>query len=136
VIIRSACEQDLTAIEGIQSASPEASQWSARDYLAYDCRAAVEAGAVIGFAVARHVGGSEWEILNLAVAPPARRHGVGRRLLQDLLSRGEGDFFLEVRESNFAARRLYEQAGFRMVTQRLQYYSNPVETAIVMKLYS
>jgi ribosomal-protein-alanine N-acetyltransferase len=57
-------------------------------------------------------------------------------LLSDVLASRRGVFFLEVRESNAAARRLYSQAGFKMITQRLQYYANPVETAIVMKLHS
>ena len=62
--------------------------------------------------------------------------GIGRQLLGEVLTGHAGDFFLEVRESNATARRFYEYAGFQVITKRLQYYSNPEETAIVMKLYS
>jgi ribosomal-protein-alanine acetyltransferase len=136
VVIRAASEQDLAAIAEIQAAAPEASQWAPRDYLVYECLVARREHSVVGFIVARSVADQEWEILNLAVAPQARRQGVGRELLGDILARHRGEFFLEVRESNTPARRFYEEFGFRAVTHRLQYYSNPVETAVVMKLYS
>jgi len=136
VVIRAASEPDLPAIGDIQSAAPEASQWNPCDYLTYECRVAEDGGAVVGFIVARSVAGREWEILNLAVAPRVRRQGIGRQLLGDTLARHPGEFFLEVRESNIPALRFYEYAGFRVITKRLQYYCNPVETAIVMKLFS
>jgi ribosomal-protein-alanine N-acetyltransferase len=136
VIIRPAREQDLAAILEIQSGAPEASHWNPRDYLSHECRVAEEDGAVVGFSVARRVADRDWEVLNLAVAAAFRRRGIGRRLVRDLLDGRGGEFFLEVRESNTAARELYQQSGFRMITKRLQYYANPVETAIVMKLYS
>jgi ribosomal-protein-alanine N-acetyltransferase len=41
---------------------------------------------------------------------------------------------LEVRESNVAARRLYERLGFAEIARRPNYYSSPVETAIVMEM--
>jgi ribosomal-protein-alanine N-acetyltransferase len=136
VTIRAACHADLPAIAQIQSLAPDASQWNPNDYLAFDCRVAVAEGAVIGFIVTRSVAGGESEILNLAVTPQVRRKGVGRHLLSDTLSRCSGDFFLEVRESNAAARRFYEHLGFEVVTRRLQYYSNPEESALVMKFHS
>ena len=136
MVIRAASEQDLPAIAAIQSAAPEASQWSPRDYLTYECRVAEVETGVVGFLVARGVADHEWEILNLAVAPEVRRQGIGRQLLGDILARHSGEFFLEVRESNMPARQFYEYAGFRVITRRLQYYSNPEESAIVMKLLS
>ena len=136
MVIRAASEQDLPAIADIQSAAPEASQWNPRDYLTYECRVAEEGTAVVGFIVARPVAEREWEILNLAVAKGARRMGIGRQLLGEVLTGHAGDFFLEVRESNATARRFYEYAGFQVITKRLQYYRDPVEAAIVMKLFS
>jgi ribosomal-protein-alanine acetyltransferase len=136
VLIRAATEADVPAIAEIQASAPEASQWSPRDYLAYDCRVAERDSLVLGFLVVRALAGQEWEILNLAVAPSVRRQGVGRSLVSDLLSRCSGEFFLEVRESNESARRFYARLGFKMITKRLQYYSNPPDSAIVMKLYS
>lgn len=134
--IRAATEADIPDIAAIQSAAPEAAQWNPGDYLSYECRVAEEGGAVAGFIVSRPVAGQEWEILNLAVPPSSRRQGVARQLLRDVLERHRGEFFLEVRESNAPARTFYEKAGFRLVTRRSQYYSNPVEAAIVMKLFS
>jgi ribosomal-protein-alanine acetyltransferase len=135
VIIRAATEEDLPAILQIQESAPEAAQWDPRDYLAYECLVAQREAAVVGFLVAR-AAGPESEILNLAVAPAFRRQGIGRQLLSDLRARHPGDLFLEVRESNEPARRFYERLGFAMVTKRWQYYDNPPETAIVMKLHS
>ena len=136
MVIRAASEQDLRAIALIQSAAPEASHWNPGDYLTFECWVAEQDSAVVGFVVARPVAEREWEILNLAVAPGSRRQGVGRRLLDDVLTRHPGDFYLEVRESNQAARRFYEGLGFQVLTKRVRYYSDPGESAIVMKLYS
>jgi ribosomal-protein-alanine acetyltransferase len=136
VIIRAATEADLPAISEIQASAPEASQWNPRDYLAHECRIAERDGLVLGFLVIRAVAEREWEILNLAVARSVRRQGIGRHLLGDVLARHAGEFFLEVRQSNESARRFYAQLGFKTITIRLQYYSNPPDSAIVMKLYS
>ena len=136
MIIRPATKQDLPAISEIQASAPDASQWQPGDYLAYECRVAERDKLVLGFLVVRVVAEREWEILNLAVAPGVRRQGIGRQLLSDALERHAGECFLEVRESNETARRFYERLGFKTATERLQYYSNPPETAIVMKLYS
>lgn len=81
--------------------------------------------------------GSECEIENVAVNPDWQRQGLGERLLDELLNRvqqrGCGDVFLEVRESNVAARRLYEKRGFRQVGRRVRYYSQPQEDAVVYR---
>ena len=134
VVIRSAGEQDLTAILKIQSAAPEASQWNPRDYLGYECRVAEQDGLVRGFLVARPVAESEWEVLNLAVAPEFRRQGIGLRLLRDAIERHPGEFFLEVRESNAGARAFYCSAGFIDQGRRKNYYSQPVEDALVLSM--
>jgi ribosomal-protein-alanine N-acetyltransferase len=91
---------------------------------------------VVGFLVASHVAG-EWELQNVVVDRGARRKGLGMRLLEGLLSharqsRGEV-VFLEVRESNTAARKLYETAGFAQVAMRKGYYVNPAEDAVVYR---
>jgi ribosomal-protein-alanine N-acetyltransferase len=90
-----------------------------------------------GYLVARAVAG-EGEILNLAVAPELRRLGLGGRLLEAGLSAlaaaGAKEVFLEVREQNLAAQRLYQRHGFRPVGLRAGYYRNPVEDAIVLRL--
>lgn len=90
-----------------------------------------------GYLVGRDVAGTG-EILNLAVDPAARRRGVGRLLLQRGLAhfarRGVEEVFLEVRESNAEAQRLYLAAGFRAVGMRAAYYRNPKEDALVLRL--
>lgn len=80
----------------------------------------------------------EAELGNLAVRPGRRGLGIGRELLAHALlevtERGTESVFLEVRESNEVARRLYERAGFRIVGVRPDYYSSPREDALVMRL--
>jgi ribosomal-protein-alanine N-acetyltransferase len=90
-----------------------------------------------GFVIARVVG-REWEIENIAVAGPARRRGLGTRLLGELLDqardRGADAVFLEVRESNRAARALYEKWAFLESGRRRGYYKDQDEDAIVYRL--
>jgi ribosomal-protein-alanine N-acetyltransferase len=93
-------------------------------------------GSVAGFIVGRRVE-DEWEIENIAVTGTARRCGLGSRLVGELLdhvrSRGGKSVFLEVRESNRAARSLYEKWAFIEVGRRKMYYQNPAEDALVLK---
>lgn len=95
------------------------------------------ARGVVGYLIARDVGGSG-EILNLAVAPGARRRGLAQDLvagaLEVMASQGATEVFLEVRESNAAARALYDRAGFRVTGMRRGYYRSPTEDALVMRL--
>jgi ribosomal-protein-alanine N-acetyltransferase len=96
-------------------------------------------GEIVGFLVSREIfAGSldappEREILNLAVRMRFRRQGIAGVLLGHELSRG-AIFYLEVRESNTAARALYSKFGFRVINRRTGYYRDPPETAIVMKM--
>ena len=89
-----------------------------------------------GFAVARCLS-PEGEILDLAVAPAGRRQGVGGALLDALLAalarRDVHAVFLEVRASNTAALALYAARGFSQCGRRKNYYTRPVEDAILMK---
>ena len=121
---------------GDQTRSPEAAQWDPTGYLDYDLLVAVEQEQVAGFLVWRLTDAGEGEILNLAVAPEFRRAGLARRLVGALLSGYRGYIFLEVRESNRAARNLYKSLGFYEVGCRPGYYEKPLEAAIVMKFHS
>jgi ribosomal-protein-alanine N-acetyltransferase len=73
----------------------------------------------------------ECELENIAVAPGLRRKGAGTQLIQSLIAaareRGAHSIFLEVRESNNAARALYEKCGFANTGRRPRYYSSPEE---------
>jgi ribosomal-protein-alanine acetyltransferase len=97
----------------------------------------IESREILGFLVARHIS-REWELENIVVASTARRKGLGKRLLQALLNAmretNTQDVFLEVRESNAAARALYEKAGFRQTGRRKAYYEDPPEDALLYHL--
>jgi ribosomal protein S18 acetylase RimI-like enzyme len=134
--IRPARAPDLPALREIQGTSPEAAQWQPRDYLTFDCHVAMRAGRLAGFVVSRPIVAGEREILNVAVHADFRRQGVAKELIEAELRRWPGDHFLEVRESNHAARRLYSRLGFRDVGLRPGYYDHPSEPGIVMKLFS
>ena len=134
--VRPGGSSDLEAIATIQSACPEAAQWPPADYLAYDLSVATFEAGVTGFLVTRTLAAGESEILNLAVAPPFRRQGVARALVEAWLQHFRGDVFLEVRASNTAAQYFYKSLGFREFGVRKRYYGLPPETAIVMKFHS
>lgn len=136
VQIRPAQESDLAELAEIQHSAPESSQWQAQDYLAFDCQVAVAGPRIAGFLVSRSVANKEREILNIAIHPDFRRLHIATELLQAELFRWPGTHFLEVRESNVAARRLYEGLGFQAVGERPAYYDNPPETGIVMTILS
>lgn len=78
----------------------------------------------------------ELHINNLAVLPDRRQHGLGSALLARVLAEapalGATRAYLEVRQSNQVARRLYERFGFTVTGTRRGYYSQPVEDAIVL----
>jgi ribosomal protein S18 acetylase RimI-like enzyme len=134
--IRAAEATDLPELSSIQQTAPESSQWQAQDYLAFDCQVGLWAGRLAGFLVSRSVGDGEREILNIAVHPDFKRLHIATELLRAELSRWPGTHFLEVRQSNAAARRLYEGLGFQAVGERPAYYDDPPETGIVMRILS
>lgn len=134
ITIRRAATGDIDAIAAIQSESPGAASWDPNSYLDHDCLVAKLDGQAVGFLVTRPTGPGETEILNLAVAPAWRRRGVARALLDGVLRKASGEIFLEVRESNTAARQLYRAVGFQEIGVRRDYYDEPSEAAIVMRL--
>ena len=98
----------------------------------------IEENSVIqGFLVGRCLD-AEWEIENVAIAGPARRRGLGTRLVGEFLDRarseGAQSVFLEVRESNRAARSLYEKWAFVESGRRKHYYRDPQEDAVLYAL--
>lgn len=96
-----------------------------------------ESSPVSGFLIARRID-FEWELENLVVAAEVRRQRLGTRLLSEFLTHVRAAngvrIFLEVRESNFAARALYEKFSFRLAGARRSYYSNPAEDAVLYDL--
>jgi ribosomal-protein-alanine acetyltransferase len=97
-----------------------------------------DAGSGIrAFLIAQHLA-PEWELENIVVASSSRRRGLGKRLLNALLAAASAtknnSVFLEVRQSNAAARTLYENAGFKQTGRRPSYYTAPLEDAILYRL--
>lgn len=125
--------------------SATASQWSREQYERVLSRETPRRLALVievekivrGFLVAHEVAG-EWEIENIAIAGTAKRRGLGTRLVGEFLDRarsqGGTSVFLEVRESNRAARLLYEKWAFAESGRRSRYYTEPQEDAIVYRL--
>jgi [ribosomal protein S18]-alanine N-acetyltransferase len=90
---------------------------------------------LMGFLVGRVTSGDA-EILNFAVEPSERRLGIGSALIAEaiehLRAKGIQRLFLEVRDSNVAARALYAKQGFREVGRRRRYYRDPDEDAVIL----
>ncbi len=82
----------------------------------------------------------EVEVLTLAVAPAARRQGIGARLLEAALrvarAHGAHTAFLEVSVGNAAARALYARAGFTPVGQRRRYYPDGTDALVLRRALS
>ena len=93
---------------------------------------------ILAFLVAQRIE-AEWELENIVVAETARRQGLGTLLLREFLSHvqmeGGSGIFLEVRESNQNARTLYRKLGFEEAGSRRNYYTGPVENAILYRLW-
>ncbi len=159
VRVRPAQAGDLPRLVEIASHSVTAAQWNQTEYQKLfsldepEAQPQVEAGtktqlqprtalvveqdgSVVGFIVGRQAD-DEWEIENIAVTGSARRCGLGSRLVGELLDLvrncGGKTVFLEVRESNRAARSLYEKWAFIEVGRRKIYYQNPAEDALLLK---
>jgi [ribosomal protein S18]-alanine N-acetyltransferase len=145
VLIRCATPDDVPSIRALEQHAETAAHWAEREYEALfsgeaPTRLALVAtsdadASVVGFVIARcaTVG---WEIENVVVAPEQRKRGVGMKIIRELLMRakstGATSVLLEVRESNLAARRLYEKLGFSQQGRRRSYYQDPVEDALLL----
>lgn len=79
---------------------------------------------------------TEGNITNVAVSPAYRRHQAAYNMLSYILKlakeKGITDAFLEVRETNVPAIRLYEKLGFQEAGIRKKFYEKPVENALIM----
>lgn len=138
---------DLAAVVQIERAS-FSSPWTEKML-----RAEIEGNPFARFVLARRKGDREilgylcyWvvfeelRIMNVAVAPPWRRRGIARMLVDHALSEGRSQgvrrVLLEVRASNEPALSLYRRFGFERTALRRNYYSDPKEDAILMELSS
>jgi ribosomal-protein-alanine N-acetyltransferase len=134
--------RDLNAIEEIERTSYP-TPWS-RSMFAGElakpssiCLGAVEAEKddLVGYLIiSRYV--DAWHVMNIAVAPEYRRRGIARSLMERLFEVTARDarrgYTLEVRVSNDAAIRLYEELGFKTRGIRRGYYTDNREDALIM----
>ena len=134
---------DLDAIAAIEQAE-YTHPWTRGNFsdsleAGYHCWVVECGGVLAGYTVVM-VAAGEAHLLNLTVAAPWQRKGLGRALLAFALKLardyGGEKIFLEVRPSNVAARALYASAGFREVTVRRDYYpaESGREDAVVLGL--
>ena len=149
ITVRHARSDDVPRMMEIAVHAATAALWSERVYReffagesGYPSRRPVilviqEDDNVAGFLAARRVADNEWEIENLAIRGSARRRGLGSRLLGEFLNlvrdQGGSEIYLEVRESNRAARKLYEKWAFVESGVRKSYYHDPPEDALVLR---
>jgi ribosomal-protein-alanine acetyltransferase len=143
VLWRPLVEDDIREVAALERES-HAAPWTLGNF--YDALAAgygmtvgVASGAILAYGVLLFAPG-EAQILNLTVAPEARRRGLGRTLLRrfvgDATARGAAQCFLEVRVSNVPAIELYAAEGFAPIARRIGYYpasGNTREDALVMR---
>ncbi len=142
--VRRADLNDVPAILTIERASPGAAHWNPEQYKSRiqasgACFLIAESErSICGFVCARIVG-DEWEIENVVVAETFRHHGIATHLMRSLIARWNElagkSIFLEVRESNAAARALYAKHGLQEVGRRRAYYRDPVEDAVLYALH-
>jgi len=143
-MIRPAVQADISQLERIAEES-SLSSWTRQGYIDEIERpdsifllAETADDVIVGFIIGRIVPGPDAEIYNIAVAENARRQGVGNGLMLEFISRCKASkvesIWLEVRESNTNAVKFYSDAGFEEISLRPQFYNDPVEDAIVMRL--
>lgn len=145
LVLRDAGDEDLSDIESIELACFRSDPWPRQSFESFLGRSGVifmvaedpqRAGRVAGYGVLLQAM-DEAELLNLAVSSESRRRGVGsallRRLLDSAVGQGVRTVYLEVRESNAAARALYGSHDFVEVGRRSGYYQRPVEDALILQ---
>ena len=150
--LRCATPDDLAAIMALETSTFVTDAWSSgtmrseleSEHSYYLVAVGDEAPAdgteeIIGYAGLRAMRGSaDADIQTIAVAPSARRAGVGRSLMLAMLEearrRGAHEVFLEVRADNPGAQRLYDSLGFRRLAVRRHYYQPDDVDALVMRL--
>lgn len=140
ISIRMMTTEDISQVAAIEAASFSV-PWSEQAFA--ESLAMPEAlfliveldGAVVGY-IGCYLTAGEGEITNVAVAPEYRCRGIAEGMIKKLIrmavERGAGQIFLEVRESNEAARLLYQKCGFEKIGIRRNFYEKPQENAVVM----
>lgn len=141
--LRRAAEGDIETIAAIEAES-FSDPWSAASFRSLVSRGTVwfmvatddATAGVLGYILVWFAA-DEAELANIAVAPSVRGRGIGGGMLDSALAaasdRGTARMFLEVRDSNLAARALYHSRGFEQVGRRKEYYRRPVEDGLILR---
>ncbi len=99
----------------------------------------LEQGERIAAYVIFYMAATEGHVMNVAVDPQARRKHLATRLLAHtfglLREKGITECYLEVREGNLGAQRLYGNFGFEVIGRRRKYYVETGEDALVMRFF-
>jgi len=142
-VIRRAGKQDIPGIIEIEKVS-FSDPWDKQLFLdAIDSESkylmvAEHGGEIEGYIVLEKVL-DEGHITDLAVGGKYRKKGVASELVNDALALARGmdikEIFLEVRETNEAAKKLYSKFGFREIGRRKGYYPKANEDALVLHTY-
>ena len=142
-MIRRATKQDIPKIVEIEKVS-FSDPWDKQLFLdAIDSEnkylmVAEHGGEIEGYIVLEKVL-DEGHITDLAVGGKYRKKGVASELVNDALALARGmdikEIFLEVRETNEAAKKLYSKFGFREIGRRKGYYPKANEDALVLHTY-
>jgi ribosomal-protein-alanine N-acetyltransferase len=142
IAVRLGLASDAPSLHAILGESPEAAIWSEKslgETLSGGIGWVAEAqGGIAGFLVGR-VAADEFEILNVAVKIALRRKGIATRLVScatdHARASGARNAFLEVRASNAGAIGFYSRMRFLQCGRRPNYYSGPVEDAVMLVLH-
>jgi len=99
------------------------------------CLAAIQGEELLGYLICSRYD-RVWHLMNVAVAPDRRRHGIASRLIGQLIAETAGALpvTLEVRVSNHDAVAMYEKLGFQSAGVRPRYYQDNGEDALIMWL--
>ena len=127
----------VTEIERLVQTHPWSRQQFQESLTSYQCTVYEQANQVVGFCILQPVV-DEANLLLMAIHPSQQGKGLGYELLDysiQLLKNNPIQIFLEVRESNLAAIRLYEKTDFHQIDLRKNYYPNldgSKEHAVIM----
>lgn len=136
------CKMQPSQIEGVKcllDACFGESAWSVEsirsqlDKADSYCAVAVDEDNIVGYIAFEQIV-DEGSLIELAVLPEYRRKGIGRKLVELMLTscKGMRTVCLEVRASNVPAIALYHALGFEAISVRRNYYDNPAEDAVIM----
>ena len=136
--VREASLEDAARLSALsdEAMSEPWNEQSFRDRISSDRAKVYILGDFLGYAVV-YVTADEAELPQIAVDVSHRGNGYGSRLMKYVIEsaakRGAGSLYLEVRESNEVARRLYESYGMEKCGERKDFYHDPTEAAVLYR---